>query len=622
MTIRMDSIEAQIIADGLESGLSLKSTWRNVNKHRDESNQELVSESCVAYALRKMKPKLIRIKKRKQGSTDPNSNWSKARHLWCIQLLIRFGELKLDDLYEYDELQRSADRFNRELIGELELNQVVWWDETHRKCLIGGSSSTKNYQMLFQRDRNGRIDLVNGNYSEERKTILNVKYEKECRVGLGCAMIQPKSSDGTLLPAVGVRCNLFDYTSKTLISIDDYDKMVKIEIARVKALQSTKLGFWIESAREEGKFYLNDKLTVLKQCAQKTAEKLFTVGLQTVGDLMDIDVIEDFPVPEKMTFPAFKKLWMQAKTNGLDEFIPPTVDHRAATNPYESKYGDSWEQHIQTSAAFSHVVCITKYITHIMVESERVMKGTAHENTWMVYHDALSLMTAKRTKEWMREKNYLKRWILPTENLFDDLPAVKAAYKQNPIGNSPELMPWDAHLNQDVHSSHDFHAIVTQKAAEEDERKFSSSTPARLLASYRRLLHPETGVVPSSDRIMQDISRVILSLKEVRAKAGCIIDEKSIKRDGRRRQEVASDQCSWGGKRNKKTQQAYRDEISGVLHPDAIALRNSGLEHSVQVFERANIQDNDNNNSEIQENNMENMQNNEQEIENSESDAV
>ena len=289
--------------------------------------------------------------------------------------------------------------------------------------------------MLFKRDRSGKIDLVNGEYSSERKTILNVKYEKECRLGLGCAMVQPKSPDGTILPSVGRRCHPFDYTSKTMIGIDDYEKMIKIKIDRVKSLSSTKVGFWLQSSREDGKFYLDDKLTVLKQCASKTADKLNTVGLRSVGDLMAIEVIEDFPVPEKMTFAALKKLWLQAKTNGVNEFVPPKIDHRIAENPYKSKYGDSWEEHIQKSAAFSHVAVITNYITHMMEESERVMKGTAHENTRKVYYDALSLMTAKRTKDWMSKKNNLKRWNLPTENLFDDLPKVKAAYNQNPIGN-------------------------------------------------------------------------------------------------------------------------------------------------------------------------------------------
>ena len=48
-----------------------------------------------------------------------------ARLLWSTQLLIQFRELKLDDLYEFDEDQCSENRFKRELIGELDLNQIV-----------------------------------------------------------------------------------------------------------------------------------------------------------------------------------------------------------------------------------------------------------------------------------------------------------------------------------------------------------------------------------------------------------------------------------------------------------------------------------------------------------------
>jgi hypothetical protein len=30
------------------------------------------------------------------------------------------------------------------------------------------------------------------------------------------------------------------------------------------------------------------------------------------------------------------------------------------------------------------------------------MKGTTHEKDWVFYHDALSLMTANETMEWMK----------------------------------------------------------------------------------------------------------------------------------------------------------------------------------------------------------------------------
>ena len=117
------------------------------------------------------------------------------------------------------------------------------------------------------------------------------------------------------------------------------------------------------------------------------------------------------------------------------------MDNRTADNPYHSKFGVEWRQHIMKSQTFSHCEGIWNYIEHMMTESANAMKGTIHEDSWMVYHDALSLMTASKTKEWMREKGYLRRWILPTSNLYDGLPEVKAKYKDNPLGNSPEYMP-------------------------------------------------------------------------------------------------------------------------------------------------------------------------------------
>ena len=168
-----------------------------------------------------------------------------------------------------------------------------------------------------------------------------------------------------------------------------------------------------------------------------------------------------------------------------NEDAPKTVDHRVCSNPYESKFGDDWERHVQSSPTFSHSSYICNYIDHMMRESERVMQGTIHEKTWMVYHDALSIMTSRSTKEWMKEKGYLDRWILPSSDLYDNLPSdARRFYAGKPVGNSPEFMPLDTHLNQDLHSSHDFHATVTQDLIDNDPRKFDGSTPKRLSQSY------------------------------------------------------------------------------------------------------------------------------------------
>lgn len=201
-----------------------------------------------------------------------------------------------------------------------------------------------------------------------------------------------------------------------------------------------------------------------------------------------------------------------------NENSPKIIDHRASSNPYRSKFGEDWEQHLQASPTFSNSSCICNYIEHMMRESEQVMKGTIHEKTWMVYHDALSIMTSRSTKEWMKEKGYLDRWILPSSDLYDNLPInARRFYQGKPVGNSPEFMPLDTHLNQDLHYSHDFHATITQHLSDDDPKKFDTSTPKRLSQSYHKLFHPQTGVSPSSSRIKEDVSRVLVSLESVLA---------------------------------------------------------------------------------------------------------
>jgi hypothetical protein len=47
----------------------------------------------------------------------------------------------------------------------LEQSQVVWWDETHKKCVIGGlQGGAATHFVRFPRDKNGRLDLDNGTY--------------------------------------------------------------------------------------------------------------------------------------------------------------------------------------------------------------------------------------------------------------------------------------------------------------------------------------------------------------------------------------------------------------------------------------------------------------------------
>ena len=65
----------------------------------------------------------------------------------------------------------------------------------------------------------------------------------------------------------------------------------------------------------------------------------------------------------------------------------------------------------------SPFLCIADMIEHIVAESAKVFEGTKQEYDWVFYHEALSFMTAAANIAWMKEKDYLKIWLLPVNGL-------------------------------------------------------------------------------------------------------------------------------------------------------------------------------------------------------------
>ena len=79
-----------------------------------------------------------------------------------------------------------------------------------------------------------------------------------------------------------------------------------------------------------------------------------------------------------------------------------------------------------------------------------------HEDNFFIVHDALVLMTAKETINWMRNNGYLHRWLLPLNVLQDGTP-----YAGRPVDNSPEFMPLDHLLNRDILHSLPMHIVLS-----------------------------------------------------------------------------------------------------------------------------------------------------------------
>ena len=136
-------------------------------------------------------------------------------------------------------------------------------------------------------------------------------------------------------------------------------------------------------------------------------------------------------------------------------------------------------------------------------------------------------------------------------------------------------MPWDNNLNQDVHLAVDRHVSCTSLFKKEDEQKFLLATPLQASYAYRRLLHPVTGIVPSSKQIVEDIDKVFVNLQKIYECKG-IKDTALAKRSGKRWESAGEERR--GGKREKQQFTDFR------YHADAIDGKKMKLERSVSLF--------------------------------------
>jgi hypothetical protein len=75
----INSVEAQIAVDTVESGSSLQIAWNLVNRHRQEEGLDSLTRAAVYGVIRACNPITKPILYRKQGSGDPESTGSKAR---------------------------------------------------------------------------------------------------------------------------------------------------------------------------------------------------------------------------------------------------------------------------------------------------------------------------------------------------------------------------------------------------------------------------------------------------------------------------------------------------------------------------------------------------------------
>ena len=111
-----------------------------------------------------------------------------------------------------------------------------------------------------------------------------------------------------------------------------------------------------------------------------------------------------------------------------------------------------------------------------------------NEDDFYIVHDAMVLITAKQTINWMIQKGYLHRWLPPLNGFKDGTP-----YAGRPVGNIPEFMQLDNSLNIHILQSLRFHCVLSHSIVDGEETtekernlSLSFSTPREIYQGLRR----------------------------------------------------------------------------------------------------------------------------------------
>ena len=127
--ISIDSHIAQIVANAIEDGWSECQAVIIANKYLLANDLPFITPNQLRSLVLHINPLVSPVEKAKQGSSDPDAPWSKARHNWILHLLVRFGCTPKIPCPPPPYLDESK-------VTKLSIHNVAWWDEKHRKVQV------------------------------------------------------------------------------------------------------------------------------------------------------------------------------------------------------------------------------------------------------------------------------------------------------------------------------------------------------------------------------------------------------------------------------------------------------------------------------------------------------
>ena len=219
-----------------------------------------------------------------------------------------------------------------------------------------------------------------------------------------------------------------------------------------------------------------------------------------------------------------------------------------ASRPQEPLIG-----HVGRSTEDKTIVCITQLMDHAVVETQKLYADTEHAETFLIYHDGLSLWWSKEAQDYLEF-----RWGMRDRQVRCMGDTDKGnRYAGKVVGDSPELCAGlDAFGFADHKRAVRLNAMPdTQRAP--DQRQFGLGTPNQLWNSL--VLAWEHA--PSSERIIEDIERLPRVLEKIIDAKGCVVPDENF-RHGRRYLSLRGEDCKKPIRRQRKS-----TNVGANFHP-------------------------------------------------------
>jgi hypothetical protein len=215
--------QAEFIYKALEAGNSIGTTTILLNNmFRKPRLMRNLSYATVARFVHQSPMIVIaRRKTRKSGKEDCGTTWAQARVAFAKQL---------QEQLELGRLAPELRDARESPFPPLYLHAIAWWDEHHKKVILGHSSKLE--ARVYRNAEGKAASPEDGGVLPAERPRISVKYPGEARLLFGIAMVLDEHG----IPK-GKKAEPFGYTGCQILGIPAYNKECDNEMRRVRTLK-------------------------------------------------------------------------------------------------------------------------------------------------------------------------------------------------------------------------------------------------------------------------------------------------------------------------------------------------------------------------------------------------